>query len=185
MKSRTAIALAAGVFAAVAVTGTALAVGADDPASSPSSAAPEVVFPSPSDDGPSPDDSQLATVPPIASSAPSSSSSPPADSSAATSISQAQAERIAIGATGGGRVTKAERETEHGRPVYHFRVLAGGAEYRVDVDRETGAVLRLRSEGSDDRSGGSVVGSSDDSGHHGGGHGSDDSSGHGGHGSDD
>ena len=140
----------------------------------PASAAPEVIFPSASDDVPPLDDSQLAPVSPAASSSPSPSSSSPADSSSAASISLAEAERIAIGAAGGGRVTKVERETEHGRPVYHFRVLAGGAEYRVDVDRETGAVLRLRSEGSDDRSGGSVVGSSDDSGHHGGRHGSDD-----------
>ncbi len=162
MKPRTALALAAGTFAAVAVTGTALAVGDDDPARRASVS----VEASPSDDGillddsvepldsaspsasPSPDDSAWPSDSPAPDDSASPSDSPSPDdpswagSSGTASVSRSDAERIAVRAAGGGRVTKVEREAEHGRPVYKVEVQVGGAEHDLYIDRETGAVLR-------------------------------------------
>jgi hypothetical protein len=124
---------------------------------------------------------------------PSSSSS--SSAAATTTISVADAEAIALRAAGGGRVTKVERETEHGRPVYDVEVWRGSTEHDIDVDRTTGAVLRHAVCRDDDRGGsgsGSGPYSPDDRGgddHGSGGHGSDDRGGDdhgsGGHGSDD
>jgi hypothetical protein len=67
---------------------------------------------------------------------------PPATS--ALSISLARAEAIARRAAGGGRVTKAESETEHGRPIWKIRVVVGGVQHDVYVDKASGAVVRDR-----------------------------------------
>jgi uncharacterized membrane protein YkoI len=78
--------------------------------------------------------------------------SPSATSSTGSaSISRATAEKIALTAAGGGRVTKVERETEHGRPVFDIEVRNGAVEHDIDVDRETGAVLRHKVDRDDDR----------------------------------
>jgi hypothetical protein len=67
-------------------------------------------------------------------------------------VSRWQAERIAVRAAGGGRVTEVEREAEHGRPVYKVEVRVGGTEHDLYIDRGTGAVLRHKVD-RDDRSG--------------------------------
>jgi hypothetical protein len=111
----------------------------------------------------------------------------------------AEAKTIAIRAAGGGRVTKVERETEHGRAVWDVEVYRSGVEHDIDVDRATGEVLRHKtdrddkSDRDDDKSGSGNSGSgssgSGKSGSGKGGHGSDDDHdddhGSGGHGSDD
>jgi hypothetical protein len=66
-------------------------------------------------------------------------------------ISQARAVEIALRAAGGGRVTKVERETEHGRPVFGIEVISGGTEHDLDIDRADGTILRHRAR--DDHSG--------------------------------
>jgi Peptidase propeptide and YPEB domain len=193
IRLRTASALAAGAVAALALGGTALAAGADDPAV-PMLPNGDVVTPPSlfSSASPSPSASSTASSP-----------------SAAGGISVAAAKAIAIRVVGGGRVTKVERETEHGRAVWDVDVTLRGAVHDIDVDRATGEVLRHRvkgasggsatddrgrGRGSDDsaaddrgRGRGSDDGAGDDRGR---GRGSDDRAGddhgrHGGHGSDD
>jgi hypothetical protein len=213
-KIRRTAAVAAGAVVALAVGGTAaLAAGADDPAPSPSATDDrggsvrllpdgDPVPTASSDDSASPSPSaSRPTSPPAA--------VPPATS--ALSISLARAEAIARRVAGGGRVTKAESETEHGRPIWKIRVVAGGVQHDVYVDKVSGAVVRdrtrsasasstgssARHDAGDDK-GGLRSGGSDDSASHdknddkGGasdGHGSDDHGGDdhgsGGHGSDD
>ena len=58
--------------------------------------------------------------------------------------------KIALERTGGGEVTEVERELEHGRPVWDVELVRDGVEYEVDVDRETGEVLRFEADGRDD-----------------------------------
>jgi hypothetical protein len=62
----------------------------------------------------------------------------------ALSVSVDAAKSIAIRTAGGGRVTKVESETEHGRAVWDVDVLLKGVEHDIDVDRATGSVLRHR-----------------------------------------
>ena len=153
IRLRTASALAAGTVAALALGGTALAAGRDDPSSPPAvemrpdGTVVETQSPSPS---PSTDDS--VSLSPSASSSSAAPSQPSASSaSSAGAISLADAKAIAIRAAGGGRVTGAERETEHGRAVWDIEVRRGAVEHDVDVDRATGEVLRHKRD--DDRSG--------------------------------
>ena len=162
IRLRTASALAAGTVAALALGGTALAAGRDDPSSPPAvemrpdGTVVETQSPSPgpsssTDDSAGPTPSESSSSGP-ASPAPTSSapSKPPASSAAsAGAISLADAKAIAIRAAGGGRVTDAERETEHGRAVWDIEVRVGPVEHDIDVDRATGEVLRHKRD--DDR----------------------------------
>ncbi|MEV4708226.1 PepSY domain-containing protein [Actinoplanes sp. NPDC049316] len=180
IKIRTASALAVGAVAALALGGTALAAGADDP-SVPMLPNGDVVTPPSLFSSPTPSPSV---------------STPASSPSSSTAISLDAAEAIAVRAAGGGRVTKVEREAEHGRAVWDVDVVLRGVEHDIDVDRATGAVLRHRVKG-----GSSAVSTTDDRGRgrdsddragddRGRGRGSDDNGGddhgrHGGHGSDD
>jgi uncharacterized membrane protein YkoI len=82
-------------------------------------------------------------------------------------ISYSRALQIAKKRVPGARVTKAERELEHGYRTWKFELRKGGREYEVYVSTKTGKIIKFKS----DR---------DDSGHHGGGHhgGGHDDSGH-------
>jgi hypothetical protein len=71
----------------------------------------------------------------------------------AATVSAEQARAIAVRAAGGGRVTKVERDTEHGRAVWDVEVRDGAVEHDIDVDRRTGAVLRHETDRDDDASG--------------------------------
>ena len=168
IKVKTAVALAAGAVAAVAIGGSALAAGGDDPSPSPTSGAVEMLpngDPVQTDADHRPDHATRRTIR-RRTRRPARPSRPrhpprrrPSASSRATStatISLADAKAIALSAAGGGRVTKVERETEHGRPVYDIEVQAGSVEHDIDVDRVTGEVLRHRTDRDDDRSGSSA-----------------------------
>ncbi|WBB70681.1 PepSY domain-containing protein [Micromonospora sp. WMMD812] len=65
-------------------------------------------------------------------------------------VDQQQAGEIALARAGGGRIVEIEAEQEHSRPVWSVEVVAGGTEHDIDVDRETGAVLRAEQEDADD-----------------------------------
>jgi Peptidase propeptide and YPEB domain len=84
----------------------------------------------------------------------------PSESATARHTGRVDADKasgIALARAGGGQVVDIEAEAEHGRPVWKVELVKGGAEYRVDVDRETGGILRFRLEdggrGGDDRHG--------------------------------
>jgi peptidase YpeB-like protein len=62
------------------------------------------------------------------------------------SIGRAEAEQVALAAVPGGRVRSAERETEHGVPVWSVRVVKDGVTHDLDIDARTGKVLRDRAD---------------------------------------
>ncbi|BFU45984.1 PepSY domain-containing protein [Krasilnikovia sp. MM14-A1004] len=138
---RTAGTLAAGVAAALALGGTALAAsGADDSAAHVAA----------DDKGGDRAVPMLPNGDPVRSSDDSTSAptSAPAAPTAAGAVSIDAARTIALRAAGGGRVTDIEAETEHGRAVWDVDVVVGGVRHDIDVDRATGAVLRHRVKGS-------------------------------------
>jgi uncharacterized membrane protein YkoI len=84
-------------------------------------------------------------------------------------ISYSRALQIAKKRVPGARVTKAERELEHGYRTWKFELRKGGREYEVYVSTKTGKIVKFKS-GRDDsghHGGGRHSGGHDDSGHHG------------------
>ncbi|MFG2102577.1 PepSY domain-containing protein [Micromonospora echinaurantiaca] len=73
-----------------------------------------------------------------------------APATSADAVSQQRAGEIALASAGGGRITEIEAEQEHGRPVWSVEIVAGQTEHEVDVDRETGAVVKAEQEPVDD-----------------------------------
>jgi uncharacterized membrane protein YkoI len=69
-------------------------------------------------------------------------------------ISYSRALQIAKKRVPGARVTKAEREWEHGQRTWKFELRKGGREYEVYVSIRTGKIIKFTS-------------GHDDSGHHG------------------
>ncbi len=186
MKRTTLMVAAAGVV--LAATGATIGVaasGASSPAQPTSLVADDSSTPSPET---FPSELSPSELSPSESETPtpgqSSMDDSPPPAKAKGRISADRAAEIAL-ARAGGRVTDIEAEFEHGRPVWKVELVTGGVEYRVDVDRETGAIVRFRLEdgdrgGSDDRHGddnsGSGSGSGDDnSGSGSSGHGGDNS----------
>ncbi|MDP9845720.1 PepSY domain-containing protein [Streptosporangium lutulentum] len=84
----------------------------------------------------------------------------------AAAISYSRALQIAKKRVPGARVTKAEREVEHGHRTWKFELRKGGWEYDVYVSTKTGKIIKFKSDHDDS---GRHSGR-DDSGHHGGGH---------------
>jgi uncharacterized membrane protein YkoI len=77
--------------------------------------------------------------------------SPPA-ATAATEIGSEWAAEIALERVGGGEVVEIEREQEHSRPVWSIEIVEDGVEYELDVDQETGEIIKVeRDDDSDDR----------------------------------
>jgi hypothetical protein len=155
MNTRTALALAAGAATTVMFAGAAMAAGADDPAARPSASVDDSAARSASpsvDDSPAPDDPHSADD-----SSPAGAGAPSVAPNAGAGVSRTRAEQIATRAAGGGRVTKVERETEHGRAVYKIEVRVGAVEHDLYIDVATGDVLRHQV---DKSSGGSASGSS-------------------------
>jgi uncharacterized membrane protein YkoI len=134
------VAAAGVVLAATGATIGVAASGASSPAQLTSlvaddspSPAPSELFPSESH-SPTPDQSSLDDS--------------PAPAPANARISADRAAEIAL-ARAGGRITDVEAEFEHGRPVWKVELVTGGVQYRVDVDRETGAIVRSQPEDGD------------------------------------
>ncbi|MEV6815748.1 PepSY domain-containing protein, partial [Micromonospora sp. NPDC051296] len=65
-----------------------------------------------------------------------------APGSGADVVSLKRAGEIALAHVGGGRITEIERDREHGRPVWEVEIIKGGTEHEIDIDRETGAVVK-------------------------------------------
>ncbi|SCF41044.1 Peptidase propeptide and YPEB domain-containing protein [Micromonospora purpureochromogenes] len=128
---RTSLILAsAGGVAVLAVTGAALGVTAADRQAD----APRAALAARSvDDTLTPDDS------------------PATAGAAPAGVDRDRAGALALAAVGGGWVVDVEAEREHGRPVWSVEVMTGVAGWDVHVDRDTGAVLRVRPESGDDR----------------------------------
>lgn len=125
MTRKSMIMLAAGVVAALGITGTALA--SDDDTSTRQGTAPANAV------------AGASTAPKDA-----------AGSDSTGEIGPEQAAEIALDWTGGGRVTEIEREWEHGRPVWDVEIVKDGVEHELDVDRESGQVVKAEQESADD-----------------------------------
>ncbi|MFI6262259.1 PepSY domain-containing protein [Micromonospora sp. NPDC051006] len=99
-----------------------------------------------------PDDSASAGAPGSPSGAPTTSAAPGQSTGPATGdrVDQQRAGEIALARAGGGRIVEVEAEQEHGRPVWSVEIVAGGTEHDIDVDRDSGAVLRAEQEPADD-----------------------------------
>jgi uncharacterized membrane protein YkoI len=171
---RTRILVAAAVVAGLAFGGTALAVTRSDPGSDGSHASTPAT-PLAAATSPAFDDSAGATDGPTTSTTPDDTPTTPDDSPsspddtpagpegtpasptnmppAGTAIGANRAVEIALARVGSGRVVKIEREFEHGRRVWSVRIETGGMETRVDVDSNSGSIVRLRTDASDDRRG--------------------------------
>lgn len=65
-------------------------------------------------------------------------------------VDQRRAGEIALAEVGGGRIVEIEAEWEHGRSVWDVEIRLDGVEHEVDVDRETGAVVRYERDDDDD-----------------------------------
>lgn len=95
--------------------------------------------------------------------------SPSARAGFGGSVSESDAEGLALAATGGGQVIRVEAETGHGVAVWNVRIVVGGVRHDLDVVRGTGEVLP-HGHGADDALSGDRHGNglSDDnvSGHH-------------------
>ncbi|WP_328348172.1 PepSY domain-containing protein [Micromonospora sp. NBC_00421] len=180
---RTSLLLAAvGGAAVLAVTGTALGVSAAERAPAPAPVA-ETTDPAPVDPSATtstPGTPSATTSTPGTPSAttstpgtPSATTSTPGTPSATTStpgtpastgstapatddpVSQQRAGEIALAKAGGGQITEIEREQEEGRPVWSVEIINGDTEHEVEVDRESGAIVKSEQEKADhdDRSG--------------------------------
>ncbi|WP_127501968.1 PepSY domain-containing protein [Actinoplanes solisilvae] len=182
MKRSYMIAAAIGAAAVIAVTGTALAAADDSstPTAGPTSTAspsddsatPTDDSATPTDDSSSPPSSDPTESPlPFETVEPGSVTPTPRSSSSATSglgspatssVSAEQARAKALSVVGGGRVTKVEAETEHGRPVWEVEVIHKGIEHDLDIDRRTGAVTDHDRDHDDDGRGRGHGGHDDD-----------------------
>ena len=156
IKGRKASVLVVGAMAAVAIGGgVALASsGGDDTTIRPSTVSindtlvDDSFSPSPEA---SPSESATSSPGSKAPSGASSTAPTRVQSTSGSGISADQARKIALKAAGGGRVTDIERETEHGRAVWDVEVQRGNVEHDIDIDRQTGDVLRHKKDHDDDR----------------------------------
>jgi uncharacterized membrane protein YkoI len=133
-----------GVVAALALTGTALgnaAADATNDRTSTAAVADLTTGPAPKPSVTPEDRPTIGAVNPGA-----------AGATNAGAVSAGQAETIAVARLGGGRVIDMEAELEHGRQVWKVEILLGNVEHRVDIDRATGEVVRVRHESSAKRS---------------------------------
>ncbi len=63
---------------------------------------------------------------------------------AASAVTPAQGDAIALSAVGGGSVRSTSRDSYQGAPVYDIHVLLGASVYDVKVSRTSGAVLEKK-----------------------------------------
>jgi Peptidase propeptide and YPEB domain len=81
---------------------------------------------------PSPSSGSTSAVPPVTIST--------AVATTPTTISQADAERLAVAAVLGGRVTEIRPDTDHGRAVWNVHLSTPNGNVEVKIDMQTGAV---------------------------------------------
>ncbi len=65
-------------------------------------------------------------------------------------VSSERAGEIALAHVGGGQITEIERDRENSRPVWEVEIVRGETEHEIDIDRETGQVVKAEQEPVDD-----------------------------------
>ncbi|BCJ58294.1 PepSY domain-containing protein [Micromonospora endophytica] len=98
-----------------------------------------------------PDDSGTVATPASPSGTTATPTATPTDAATAApagddAVSGERAGEIALAHVGGGRITETDRDRENGRPVWEIEIVSGDTEHDIDVDRETGAVLKAEQE---------------------------------------
>ncbi|MEU1887531.1 PepSY domain-containing protein [Micromonospora rifamycinica] len=145
MKRTSLLLAAAGGAAVLAVTGTALGVSAAERAPVPTPVA-GTTAPTPVDPGTATPSSSAPTGAPTTGAPTPGGSTAPATADA---VSQQRAGEIALAKVGGGQITEIEREREAGRPVWSVEIVDGDTEHEVEVDRDSGAVVKSEQEKAD------------------------------------
>ncbi|MFI7550337.1 PepSY domain-containing protein [Micromonospora sediminimaris] len=77
----------------------------------------------------------------------------PAQTQSATegdAVSRERAGEIALAQAGGGQITETDRDEENGRAVWEVEIVNGGTEHEIDVDRQSGEVVKAEQEPVDD-----------------------------------
>lgn len=62
------------------------------------------------------------------------------------SISKADAEKIALGKTGGGRIISSELDFDDGIYKYEFEIINNNVEYDISIDGNTGNIIKYESD---------------------------------------
>ncbi|MEV7231774.1 PepSY domain-containing protein [Polymorphospora sp. NPDC051019] len=155
MTRKSIVALAVGGVAALAFTGTALGVAAaSDTIENRQQTTSVALTSAPGTPGtPGTPDTAPTTGPTsgeTSSPAPTQSSPTGGPASGVDAISAERAKEIALGRVGGGTVEEVDRDREHGRPVWEVEIYKGQVEYEVDVDRETGEIVKFEQDDDDD-----------------------------------
>ncbi|GIJ33194.1 PepSY domain-containing protein [Micromonospora sediminimaris] len=65
-------------------------------------------------------------------------------------VSRERAGEIALAQAGGGQITETDRDEENGRAVWEVEIVNGGTEHEIDVDRQSGEVVKAEQEPVDD-----------------------------------
>ncbi|MEV0734054.1 PepSY domain-containing protein [Polymorphospora sp. NPDC050346] len=152
MTRKSIVALAVGGVAALAFTGTALGVAAASDTIENRQRTTSVALTSAPGTPGTPDTTPTAgpTSGETTGPAPTQSSPTGGPASGGDAISAERAKEIALARTGGGTVEEVDRDREHGRPVWEVEIYKGQVEYEVDVDRETGEIVKFEQDDDDD-----------------------------------
>ncbi|GIJ80778.1 Peptidase propeptide and YPEB domain-containing protein [Micromonospora phaseoli] len=102
-----------------------------------------------------PDDSGTASIPADPTVAPADPTVAPTGSGSPASgddaVSRERAGELALAHAGGGRITdEIERDRENGRAVWEVEIVKGDTEHEIDIDRQTGEVVKAEQEPADD-----------------------------------
>ncbi|WBB47387.1 PepSY domain-containing protein [Verrucosispora sp. WMMA2044] len=79
--------------------------------------------------------------------------STPAQTQPATegdAVSRERAGEIALAQAGGGRITETDRDEENGRAIWEVEIVNGGTEHEIDVDRQSGEIVKAEQEPADE-----------------------------------
>ncbi|MBQ1027519.1 PepSY domain-containing protein [Micromonospora sp. C95] len=65
-------------------------------------------------------------------------------------VSRERAGELALAQAGGGRITETDRDDENGRAVWEIEIVNGATEHEIDVDRQSGEIVKAEQEPVDD-----------------------------------
>ncbi|NGM16158.1 hypothetical protein ENC19_27775 [Verrucosispora sp. CWR15] len=65
-------------------------------------------------------------------------------------VSRERAGEIALAQAGGGRITETDRDEENGRAIWEVEIVNGGTEHEIDVDRQSGEIVKAEQEPADE-----------------------------------
>ncbi|MDG4832090.1 PepSY domain-containing protein [Solwaraspora sp. WMMD1047] len=153
MTRRTLMLATGGAVVAIAVVGTAIGAGAAELVTGGTRVTPVAAVGQATETPATPATSAPTGVPtatPTAVPTGTPTGTPTSAPAGTAGIGHDRAVEIALAEAGGGRVDEIERETEHGRQVWSVEIVNGDTEVEVDVDAETGEIVKAEREPADD-----------------------------------